>query len=161
MRHFEIAITLKSKYHYSKIKKSSKLCFFDWVLSLFQIFRHPQPKLKCLVFSIPQSLLGLSWGNQLSNNYNYKKIQKVVLKFKKIAETEKWRVSWKIQNEIKSEWKEEYKIKSTIWVETRIWLKFWGFTSLNDPYQWSKFERNWQISVPDFRWSWLDWPYSC
>ena len=54
-----------------------------------------------------------------------------------LLKTEKLRVSLKIQNVIKFERKEE--------------LEFAGFVSFIDPCQWSKFEPNWSISIPELR----------
>ena len=75
-----------------------------------------------------------------------RKFKKSVLKFKKIAENRKIKGSLKNSKCHK------------IWTERGIGLKFWGFVSFNDSYQWSKFEANWSISNPDLRWTWLDWP---
>ena len=103
-------------------------------------------KPRCLVFSGSQSVLGISWGKKLSNDHNYRKIQKMVLKFKKIAE------NWKIKGFLKNSKCHK------IWMERGIGLKLSGFASFKDLYQWSKFEANWRISISDLRWSWLDWP---
>ena len=61
----------------------------------------------------------------------------MVLKFKKIAENQK------IQSLLKNS--KCYKI----WMKRGIGLKFSGFASFNDPCQWSKFEANWRVSIPD------------
>ena len=117
---------------------------------IFSDFQTPmkfsQTNLNVWFSPVSQSLPGISWGNKLFNAHNYRKIQTRVLKSKKIAENQK------IQSLLKNS--KCYKI----WTKRGIGLKFSGFASFNDPCQWSKFEANWRVSIPDLTWSWLDSP---
>ena len=103
--------------HEITLQKPENLQNHDFLIEFWHFFRFSDThkifpsKPKCLVFSVSQSLLGISRGKKLSNAHNCN------------------------------------------WVG--IGLKFSGFASFNDPYQLSKFEANWRLSIPDLRWSWL------